>query len=144
MRYAHIMVMERSRVYENLREVGIDEAVALRLAEVVQEDRSQIATKADLDDLGEELRGDIKEAVDKLDIRIRALDEKIDLEIASVRREIASVRRELDQLRHEIIELRRGLDERDERLRREFRWAVGIVVALFIAQMGITIGLAVT
>lgn len=138
------MVMERSRVYENLREVGIDEAVALRLAEVVQEDRSQIATKADLDDLGEELRGDIKEAVDKLDIRIRALDEKIDLEIASVRREIASVRRELDQLRHEIIELRRGLDERDERLRREFRWAVGIVVALFIAQMGITIGLAVT
>ena len=143
MRYAHIMVMERSRVYENLREVGIDEAVALRLAEVVQEDRSQIATKADLDNLGEELRGDIKEAVDKLDIRIRALDEKIDLEIASVRREIASVRRELDQLRHEIIELRRGLDERDERLRREFRWAVGIVVALFIAQMGITIGLAV-
>ena len=138
------MVMERSRVYENLREVGIDEAVALRLAEVVQEDRSQIATKADLDDLGEELRGDIKEAVDKLDIRIRALDEKIDLEIASVRREIASVRRELDQLRHEIIALRRGLDERDERLRREFRWAVGIVVALFIAQTGITIGLAVT
>ena len=142
------MVMERSRVYENLREVGIDEAVALRLAEVVQEDRSQIATKHDLDNLREELsskiRSDINEAVGKLDIRIRALDEKIDLEIASVRREIASVRRELDQLRHEIIALRRGLDERDERLRREFRWAVGIVVALFIAQTGITIGLAVT
>lgn len=135
------MVMERSRVYENLREVGIDEAVALRLAEVVQEDRSQLSTKHDLDNLREELsskiRDDINEAVDKLDIRLRALDEKID-------REIASVRRELDQLRHEIIELRRGLDERDERLRREFRWAVGIVVALFIAQMGITIGLAVT
>lgn len=131
------MVMERSRVYENLREVGIDEAVALRLAEVVQEDRSQLSTKTDLDDLRDELRSDINEAVDKLDIRLRALDEKID-------REIASVRRELDQLRREIIELRRGLDERDERLRREFRWAVGIVVALFIAQMGITIGLAVT
>lgn len=131
------MVMERSRVYENLREVGIDEAVALRLAEVVREDRSQLSTKTDLDDLRDELRDDINEAVDKLDIRLRALDEKID-------REIASVRRELDQLRHEIIELRRGLDERDERLRREFRWAVGIVVALFIAQMGITIGLAVT
>ena len=107
------------------------------MLEAAPEDRSQLATKADLGARREAFRADIDGAFGKLAVRIRALDEKLSREFAALRCEIAS-------LRHEIIELRRGLDERDERLRREFRWAVGIVVALFIAQMGITIGLAVT
>ncbi len=114
------------------------------MTEVAPEDRSQLATRADLVDLRDGLRADINGAFGKLAVRIQALDEKLSREFASLRCEFAALRCEIASLRHEIIELRRELDERDERLRREFRWAVGIVVALFIAQMGITIGLAVT
>ena len=42
------MVMDRTHVFEVLREVGIEEAVASRLADVLEEDRAKFVTKDDM------------------------------------------------------------------------------------------------
>ena len=137
------MVMDRTHVFEVLREVGIEEAVASRLADVLEEDRAKFVTKDDMKEA-------IDSAVALLELRIAALDQKFDREIASVRRELDLLRNELQQLRNELQQLRNELNdlrkemaERDERLRREMRWAFGVLFTLIVVQMGIVIGFAV-
>ena len=130
------MVMDRTHVFEVLREVGIEEAVASRLADVLEEDRAKLVTKDDMKEA-------IDSAVALLELRIAALDQKFDREIASVRRELDLLRNELQQLRNDLNDQRKEMAERDERLRREMRWAFGVLFTLIVVQMGIVIGFAV-
>jgi len=107
------------------------------------------------------LRSDLDNAVSRLDVRITALDEKIDREVAvlhsdiqQLREDVASLRREMADLRRELTDLRRDLDERDRRLRqeldarieslrREMRWAFGVLFTLVVTLMGIVIGFGI-
>jgi predicted nucleic acid-binding Zn-ribbon protein len=112
-----------------LRELAV--AVAsepeLRLA-VINAVLADVATKQDIQQMRQELKGEISQ-----------LRQHVDDEIAQLRQELAQLRQhvdgEINQLRQEIAQMRQHVDSEISQLRRDmntnFRWTVGLILGIW-------------
>jgi predicted ribosome quality control (RQC) complex YloA/Tae2 family protein len=112
-----------------LRELAV--AVAsepeLRLA-VINAVLADVATKQDIQQMRQELKGEISQ-----------LRQHVDDEIAQLRQELAQLRQHVDseisQLRQEIAQMRQHVDSEISQLRRDmntnFRWTVGLILGIW-------------
>jgi predicted ribosome quality control (RQC) complex YloA/Tae2 family protein len=112
-----------------LRELAV--AVAsepeLRLA-VINAVLADVATKQDIQQMRQELKGEISQ-----------LRQHVDDEIAQLRQELAQLRQHVDseisQLRQEIAQMRQHVDSEISQLRRDmntnFRWTVGLILGVW-------------
>ncbi len=134
-----------------LRELAV--AVAseseLRLA-VINAVLADVATKQDIQQLRQELKGEMAQLRQELREEISQLREEtkeeiaqlrqhVDGEISKLRGEIAQLRQHVDseisQLRQEIAQMRQHVDSEISQLRREmntnFRWTVGLILGIW-------------
>ena len=134
-----------------LRELAV--AVAsepeLRLA-VINAVLADVATKQDIQQMRQELKGEMAQLRQELREEISQLREETKKEIAQLRQhvdgeisklmgEIAQLRQHVDseisQLRQEIAQMRQHVDSEISQLRRDmntnFRWTVGLIIAVW-------------
>jgi predicted nucleic acid-binding Zn-ribbon protein len=130
-----------------LRELAV--AVAsepeLRLA-VINAVLADVATKQDLQQLRQELKGEMAQLRQEIyhlrqhvDDEIAQLRQHVDGEISKLRGEIAQLRQHVDsemsQLRQEIAQMRQHVDSEISQLRRDmntnFRWTVGLILGIW-------------
>jgi predicted nucleic acid-binding Zn-ribbon protein len=134
-----------------LRELAV--AVAsepeLRLA-VINAVLADVATKQDIQQLRQELKGEMAQLRQELREEISQLREEtkeeiaqlrqhVDGEISKLRGEIAQLRQHVDseisQLRQEIAQMRQHVDSEISQLRRDmntnFRWTVGLILGIW-------------
>jgi DNA repair exonuclease SbcCD ATPase subunit len=134
-----------------LRELAV--AVAsepeLRLA-VINAVLADVATKQDIQQMRQELRGEMAQLRQELRAEISQLREEtkeeiaqlrqhVDGEISKLRGEIAQLRQHVDseisQLRQEIAQMRQHIDSEISQLRRDmntnFRWTVGLILGIW-------------
>jgi DNA repair exonuclease SbcCD ATPase subunit len=134
-----------------LRELAI--AVAsepeLRLA-VINAVLADVATKQDIQQMRQELKGEMAQLRQELREEISQLREEtkeeiaqlrqhVDGEISKLRGEIAQLRQHVDseisQLRQEIAQMRQHVDSEISQLRRDmntnFRWTVGLILGIW-------------
>jgi DNA repair exonuclease SbcCD ATPase subunit len=134
-----------------LRELAV--AVAsepeLRLA-VINAVLADVATKQDIQQMRQELKGEMAQLRQELREEISQLREEtkeeiaqlrqhVDGEISKLRGEIAQLRQHVDsemsQLRQEIAQMRQHVDSEISQLRRDmntnFRWTVGLILGIW-------------
>jgi len=123
-----------------LRELAV--AVAsepeLRLA-VINAVLADVATKQDIQQLRQELKGEMAQLRQELREEIAQLRQHVDGEISKLRGEIAQLRQHVDseisQLRQEIAQMRQHVESEISQLRREmntnFRWTVGLILGIW-------------
>jgi predicted nucleic acid-binding Zn-ribbon protein len=134
-----------------LRELAV--AVAsepeLRLA-VINAVLADVATKQDIQQLRQELKGEMAQLRQELREEISQLREEtkeeiaqlrqhVDGEMSKLRGEIAQLRQHVDseisQLRQEIAQMRQHIDSEISQLRRDmntnFRWTVGLILGIW-------------
>jgi predicted nucleic acid-binding Zn-ribbon protein len=134
-----------------LRELAV--AVAsepeLRLA-VINAVLADVATKQDIQQLRQELKGEMAQLRQELREEISQLREEtkkeiaqlrqhVDGEISKLRGEIAQLRQHVDseisQLRQDIAQMRQHVDSEISQLRRDmntnFRWTVGLILGIW-------------
>jgi DNA repair exonuclease SbcCD ATPase subunit len=134
-----------------LRELAV--AVAsepeLRLA-VINAVLADVATKQDIQQMRQELKGEMAQLRQELREEISQLREEtkeeiaqlrqhVDGEISKLRGEIAQLRQHVDseisQLRQEIAQMRQHIDSEISQLRRDmntnFRWTVGLILGIW-------------
>jgi predicted nucleic acid-binding Zn-ribbon protein len=134
-----------------LRELAV--AVAsepeLRLA-VINAVLADVATKQDIQQMRQELKGEMAQLRQELREEISQLREEtkeeiaqlrqhVDGEISKLRGEIAQLRQHIDseisQLRQEIAQMRQHIDSEISQLRRDmntnFRWTVGLILGIW-------------
>jgi DNA repair exonuclease SbcCD ATPase subunit len=134
-----------------LRELAV--AVAsepeLRLA-VINAVLADVATKQDIQQMRQELKGEMAQLRQELREEISQLREEtkeeiaqlrqhVDGEISKLRGEIAQLRQHVDseisQLRQEIAQMRQHVDSEILQLRRDmntnFRWTVGLIIGIW-------------
>jgi DNA repair exonuclease SbcCD ATPase subunit len=134
-----------------LRELAV--AVAsepeLRLA-VINAVLADVATKQDIQQMRQELKGEMAQLRQELSEEISQLREEtkeeiaqlrqhVDGEISKLRGEIAQLRQHVDseisQLRQEIAQMRQHVDSEISQLRRDmntnFRWTVGLILGIW-------------
>jgi predicted nucleic acid-binding Zn-ribbon protein len=130
-----------------LRELAV--AVAsepeLRLA-VINAVLADVATKQDIQQLRQELKGEMAQLRQEIyhlrqhvDDEIAQLRQHVDGEISKLRGEIAQLRQHVDseisQLRQEIAQMRQHVDSEISQLRRDmntnFRWTVGLILGIW-------------
>jgi predicted nucleic acid-binding Zn-ribbon protein len=130
-----------------LRELAV--AVAsepeLRLA-VINAVLADVATKQDLQQMRQELKGEMAQLRQEIyhlrqhvDDEIAQLRQHVDGEISKLRGEIAQLRQHVDseisQLRQEIAQMRQHVDSEISQLRRDmntnFRWTVGLILGIW-------------
>jgi DNA repair exonuclease SbcCD ATPase subunit len=134
-----------------LRELAV--AVAsepeLRLA-VINAVLADVATKQDIQQMRQELKGEMAQLRQELREEISQLREEtkeeiaqlrqhVDGEISKLRGEIAQLRQHIDseisQLRQEIAQMRQHVDSEISQLRRDmntnFRWTVGLILGIW-------------
>jgi DNA repair exonuclease SbcCD ATPase subunit len=134
-----------------LRELAV--AVAsepeLRLA-VINAVLADVATKQDIQQMRQELKGEMAQLRQELREEISQLREEtkeeiaqlrqhVDGEISKLRGEIAQLRQHVDseisQLRQEIAQMRQHVDSEISQLRRDmntnFRWTVGLILGVW-------------
>jgi predicted nucleic acid-binding Zn-ribbon protein len=130
-----------------LRELAV--AVAsepeLRLA-VINAVLADVATKQDIQQLRQELKGEMAQLRQEIyhlrqhvDDEIAQLRQHVDGEISKLRGEIAQLRQHVDseisQLRQEIAQMRQHVDSEISQLRRDmntnFRWTVGLIIGIW-------------
>jgi DNA repair exonuclease SbcCD ATPase subunit len=134
-----------------LRELAV--AVAsepeLRLA-VINAVLADVATKQDIQQMRQELKGEMAQLRQELREEISQLREEtkeeiaqlrqhVDGEISKLRGEIAQLRQHVDseisQLRQEIAQMRQHVDSEISQLRRDmntnFRWTVGLIIGIW-------------
>jgi DNA repair exonuclease SbcCD ATPase subunit len=134
-----------------LRELAV--AVAsepeLRLA-VINAVLADVATKQDIQQMRQELKGEMAQLRQELREEISQLREEtkeeiaqlrqhVDGEMSKLRGEIAQLRQHVDseisQLRQEIAQMRQHVDSEISQLRRDmntnFRWTVGLIIGIW-------------
>jgi len=134
-----------------LRELAV--AVAsepeLRLA-VINAVLADVATKQDIQQMRQELKGEMAQLRQELREEISQLREEtkeeiaqlrqhVDGEISKLRGEVAQLRQHVDseisQLRQEIAQMRQHVDSEISQLRRDmntnFRWTVGLILGIW-------------
>jgi predicted nucleic acid-binding Zn-ribbon protein len=123
-----------------LRELAV--AVAsepeLRLA-VINAVLADVATKQDLQQLRQELKGEITQLQQEMKEEIAQLREELRGEITATKQDFQQLRwelrEEISQLREEIGILRQHVDSEISQLRRDmntnFRWTVGLIIAVW-------------
>jgi predicted nucleic acid-binding Zn-ribbon protein len=130
-----------------LRELAV--AVAsepeLRLA-VINAVLADVATKQDIQQLRQELKGEMAQLRQEIyhlrqhvDDEIAQLRQHVDGEISKLRGKIAQLRQHVDsgisQLRQEIAQMRQHVDSEISQLRRDmntnFRWTVGLILGIW-------------
>jgi predicted nucleic acid-binding Zn-ribbon protein len=134
-----------------LRELAV--AVAsepeLRLA-VINAVLADVATKQDIQQMRQELKGEMAQLRQELREEISQLREEtkeeiaqlrqhVDGEISKLRGDIAQLRQHIDseisQLRQEIAQMRQHVDSEISQLRRDmntnFRWTVGLIIGIW-------------
>jgi predicted nucleic acid-binding Zn-ribbon protein len=134
-----------------LRELAV--AVAsepeLRLA-VINAVLADVATKQDIQQMRQELKGEMAQLRQELREEIAQLREEtkeeiaqlrqhVDGEISKLRGEVAQLRQHVDseisQLRQEIAQMRQHVDSEISQLRRDmntnFRWTVGLILGIW-------------
>jgi flagellar biosynthesis GTPase FlhF len=110
----------------------------LRLA-VINAVITDVATKQDLQQLRQELRGEMAQLRQEMKEEIARLREELRGDITATKQDFQQLRRELreeiSQLREEIGILRQHVDSEISQLRRDmntnFRWTVGLIIAVW-------------
>jgi predicted nucleic acid-binding Zn-ribbon protein len=110
----------------------------LRLA-VINAVITDVATKQDLQQLRQELRGEMAQLRQEMKEEIARLREELRGEITATKQDFQQLRREsreeISQLREEIGILRQHVDSEISQLRRDmntnFRWTVGLIIAVW-------------
>jgi flagellar biosynthesis GTPase FlhF len=110
----------------------------LRLA-VINAVLADVATKQDLQQLRQELRGEMAQLRQEMKEEIAQLREELRGDITATKQDFQQLRRELreeiSQLREEIGILRQHVDSEISQLRRDmntnFRWTVGLIIAVW-------------
>jgi flagellar biosynthesis GTPase FlhF len=110
----------------------------LRLA-VINAVITDVATKQDLQQLRQELRGEMAQLRQEMKEEIAQLREELRGDITATKQDFQQLRRELreeiSQLREEIGILRQHVDSEISQLRRDmntnFRWTVGLIIAVW-------------
>jgi predicted nucleic acid-binding Zn-ribbon protein len=110
----------------------------LRLA-VINAVITDVATKQDLQQLRQELKGEMAQLRQEMKEEIARLREELRGDITATKQDFQQLRRELreeiSQLREEIGILRQRVDSEISQLRRDmntnFRWTVGLIIAVW-------------
>ena len=110
----------------------------LRLA-VINAVITDVATKQDLQQLRQELKGEMAQLRQEMKEEIARLREELRGDITATKQDFQQLRRELreeiSQLREEIGILRQHVDSEISQLRRDmntnFRWTVGLIIAVW-------------
>jgi flagellar biosynthesis GTPase FlhF len=110
----------------------------LRLA-VINAVITDVATKQDLQQLRQELKGEMAQLRQEMKEEIAQLREELRGDITATKQDFQQLRRELreeiSQLREEIGILRQHVDSEISQLRRDmntnFRWTVGLIIAVW-------------
>jgi len=117
---------ENVKLRKRLAELLVSEPdVRLALINAVIAD---VATKKDLNELRNELRGEISKVREELRGEISRVREELRGEIGELRGEMNGLRGEISELRREINELRREVHS-------NFRWTVGLIVTVWGATV---------
>nr|MDO8044168.1 hypothetical protein [Candidatus Baldrarchaeota archaeon] len=128
---------ENVKLRKRLAELLVSEPdVRLALINAVIAD---VATKKDLNELRNELRGEISRVREELRGEISKVREELRGEIGGLRGETSKVREELrgemNGLRGEIGELRREINGLRREVHSNFRWTVGLIVTVWGATL---------
>jgi len=128
---------ENVKLRKRLAELLVSEPdVRLALINAVIAD---VATKKDLNELRNELRGEISRVREELRGEISKVREELRGEIGGLRGEISKVREELrgemNGLRGEIGELRREINGLRREVHSNFRWTVGLIITVWGATV---------
>jgi len=117
---------ENVKLRKRLAELLVSEPdVRLALINAVIAD---VATKKDLNELRNELRGEISKVREELRGEISRVREELRGEIGELRGEMNGLRGEISELRREINELRREVHS-------NFRWTVGLIITVWGATV---------
>jgi len=128
---------ENVKLRKRLAELLVSEPdVRLALINAVIAD---VATKKDLNELRNELRGEISRVREELRGEISKVREELRGEIGGLRGETSKVREELrgemNGLRGEIGELRREINGLRREVHSNFRWTVGLIITVWGATV---------
>ena len=128
---------ENVKLRKRLAELLVSEPdVRLALINAVIAD---VATKKDLNELRNELKGEISKVREELKGEISRVREEFRGEINRVREElkgeIGELRGEMNGLRGEISELRREINELRREVHSNFRWTVGLIITVWGATV---------
>ena len=118
------MTLDVLRMRRRLQDVGVPQEQAEVFAEEVAHIlASQVATKADLQELRNEMNGKFA----GVDGKIAELATRI----AELRNEMAELRNEMAELRNEVADLKTGIT----------KWVVGLIVAIMLGVAGMSVAM---
>ena len=118
------MTLDVLRMRRRLQDVGVPQEQAEVFAEEVAHIlASQVATKADLQELRNEMNGKFA----GVDGKIAELATRI----AELRNEMAELRNEMAELRNEVADLKTGVT----------KWVVGLIVAIMLGVAGMSVAM---
>ena len=125
------MTLDVLRMQRRLRGVGVPQEQAEVFAEEVAHIlSSQVATKADLQELRNEMLGKFA----GVDSKFAGVDGKfaeVNEKIAELATRIAELRNEMAELRNEVADLKTGIT----------KWVVGLIVAIMLGVAGMSVAM---